>query len=87
MGASIPTRNKGCFKRFADDKEVETEVAENNQKTFRLWVSKHGTSVLMLMEDMSRNKCFSQVRITHVLRFIPICDLFTDSPSCIRGTR
>jgi hypothetical protein len=24
-------------------------------------------------------KCFSQVRISHVLRFIPICDLFTES--------
>jgi hypothetical protein len=30
---------------------------------------------------MSRNKCFLQVRISHVLRFISICDLFTDSPS------
>jgi hypothetical protein len=33
--------------------------------------------------DMSRNKCFSQVRISHVLRFISICDLFTDSSSYI----
>jgi hypothetical protein len=38
-------------------------------------------SVAMLVEDMSRNKCFSQIRISHVLRFISICDLFTDSPS------
>jgi hypothetical protein len=31
---------------------------------------------------MSRNKCFCfQVRISQVLRFISICDLFTDSPS------
>jgi hypothetical protein len=30
-----------------------------------------------------RNKCFPQVRISHVLRFISICDLFTDSPSCM----
>jgi hypothetical protein len=30
---------------------------------------------------MSRNKCFFQVRISHVLRFIFICDLLTDSPS------
>jgi hypothetical protein len=35
----------------------------------------------MLMENMSRNKCFLHVRISHVLRFISICDLFTDSPS------
>jgi hypothetical protein len=32
----------------------------------------------MLVEDMSRNKCFFQVWISHVLRFISICDLFTD---------
>jgi hypothetical protein len=32
---------------------------------------------------MSRNKCFFQVRILHVLSFISICDLFTDSPSYI----
>jgi hypothetical protein len=30
---------------------------------------------------MSRNKLFFQVRTVHVLRFISICDLFTDSPS------
>jgi hypothetical protein len=30
---------------------------------------------------MSRNKCFFQVRVSHVLRFMSICDLFTDSPS------
>jgi hypothetical protein len=42
---------------------------------------KRWTSVSMLVEDMSRNKCFLQVRISHVLRFISICDLFTDSPS------
>jgi hypothetical protein len=34
----------------------------------------------VLVEDMSRNKCFFQVQISHVLRFIFICDLFTDSP-------
>jgi hypothetical protein len=37
----------------------------------------------MLVEDMSRNKCFFQVRISHVLCFISICELFTDSPSNI----
>jgi hypothetical protein len=39
------------------------------------------TSVSMLVEDTSRNKRFSQVRISNILRFISICDLFTDSPS------
>jgi hypothetical protein len=32
---------------------------------------------------MSRNECFFQVQISHILRFISICDLFTDSPSYI----
>jgi hypothetical protein len=41
------------------------------------------TSVSMLMEDMSRNKCFFQGRISHGLRSVSICDLFTDSPSYI----
>jgi hypothetical protein len=38
------------------------------------------TSVSKLVGDMFSNKCFSQVRMSHVLRFISICDLFTDSP-------
>jgi hypothetical protein len=29
---------------------------------------------------MSRNKCFFQVRISHVLCFISVCDLLTDTP-------
>jgi hypothetical protein len=41
----------------------------------------YGTSVSMLVEDMSRNKCFFKVLLSHVLRFISICDLFADSPS------
>jgi hypothetical protein len=35
----------------------------------------------MFVEDMSRNKCFSQVQISRVLHFISIRDVFTDSPS------
>jgi hypothetical protein len=31
-----------------------------------------------------RLKMFFQIRISHVLRFISICDLFTDSPSYVR---
>jgi hypothetical protein len=31
--------------------------------------------------DMSRSKYFFQVLISHVLRFMSICDLYTDSPS------
>jgi hypothetical protein len=37
----------------------------------------------MLVEDMSRNKCFPSVRISHVLLFISICDQFTEFPSYI----
>jgi hypothetical protein len=34
----------------------------------------------MLVEDMLRNKWFFQARISHVLCFISICDLLTNSP-------
>jgi hypothetical protein len=58
---------------------------DNGQKISVLRVSTHwqsdGTSVSMFVKDMSRNKCFSQVRISHVLLFRFICDLFTDSSS------
>jgi hypothetical protein len=32
---------------------------------------------------MSRNKCSSEVRISHILRFISNCDLFTGIPSYV----
>jgi hypothetical protein len=35
----------------------------------------------VLVEDVSRNKCSFQVRISRVLRSISICVLFIDSPS------
>jgi hypothetical protein len=53
---------------------------DNSQKTSMLRVSTHGTSVSMLV-DMSRNKCFLQVWISHVFLFIYICHLFTGCPS------
>jgi hypothetical protein len=37
----------------------------------------------MLAQDMSRNKCFFLLQILHVLHFISISDLFTDSPLCV----
>jgi hypothetical protein len=49
------------------------------------WYS-DGTSVSALVEDISRNKWFSQIRISYVLRFISICDLFTDSPAYLIWT-
>jgi hypothetical protein len=33
---------------------------------------------------MSRKKCFLQVRISHALRFISICDLFENSSTYIK---
>jgi hypothetical protein len=46
------------------------------------WYS-YVTGVSVLVEAMSRYKCFFQVRISHILLFISICDLFTDCPSNI----
>jgi hypothetical protein len=63
---------------------------DNSQKTSMLrfstqhWQS-DGTSVSMLVEHMPRNKCIFQVRISHVLRFKTIFDLFNDSPSYDSG--
>jgi hypothetical protein len=80
----VEKRGKG----FAHDEEIETEV--------RMWLRqqskdfyaagfdalvKRWECVSMLVDDMSRSKCSFQVRMSHVLRFISICDLFTDSPS------
>jgi hypothetical protein len=39
----------------------------------------------MLVEDISRNKYFYRFRISHVSRFISICDLFTDSVSYLNS--
>jgi hypothetical protein len=33
----------------------------------------------VLVQDVSRNKCFFQVWVSDVLHFVSICDLFTDS--------
>jgi hypothetical protein len=62
------------------------EMAETSQKSSMLRVStqwqSYGTSVSMLTEDMSRNKCFfPQSSNIIILRFISIFDLCTDSPS------
>jgi hypothetical protein len=72
--------------KVANDARPSAELAEITVKTTcTLQVSTHwqsdGTGVSMLVADMSRNKCFSQFRISHVLRFIYFCDQYTDSPS------
>jgi hypothetical protein len=58
---------------------------DNSQKTSVFRVSTHwesdGTSVSKLVDDMSRKKCFFQVRISHVLGLVSICDVLIDSPS------
>jgi hypothetical protein len=68
-------------------KNIETEVRKwlrQQSKDFYTAsfdaMENDGTSISILVEVMSRNKCFLQVRISYVLRFISICDIFTDSP-------
>jgi hypothetical protein len=68
-------------KRLADDAEVETEV-----QTWLLCCGfrRTGKAMGQMYESWCR-KCreinvFFQFRISHVLRFISICDLFTGSP-------
>jgi hypothetical protein len=39
------------------------------------------------VEDMLRNKCFILFRIPHVLSFVSICGIFTDSPSYFQRFR
>jgi hypothetical protein len=77
-------------KRFADDKEVEkgeAEVAETTiEKLLRLCCGFRRTGKAtgrvssMLVKDMTTNEFLLQVRMSHILHFIVICVLFTDSP-------
>jgi hypothetical protein len=57
-------------------------VAETTVKTLPCCGFRH-TGKAMLVKDMSRNSFSFQVRMSHVLRFISMCDLFTDSPSYV----
>jgi hypothetical protein len=72
------TFHRWCWNRGA-------EVAETTVKRLLCcgFQCRDETSVSVLMEDMSRSKCFFQVRISGVLYIISICDLYTDSPSYI----
>jgi hypothetical protein len=74
--------------RFADDEEVETEVREwlrRQSKDFYI----AGFNALVKPWDKCINvagryvekRFLFQVRISHILRFISISDLFTDTPS------
>jgi hypothetical protein len=61
-----------------------SEVAQTTAKNFHAAgfdaLVKRWDKNIIVGEDMSRNKCSLEVRISHDLRFISICDLFTDSP-------
>jgi hypothetical protein len=73
-------------KRFPDE-EVEKEVRKwLRQQSADFYAAGVGALVKrwdkcipMSLEDMSRNKCFFQVRILHVLRFISVCALVFSS--------
>jgi hypothetical protein len=75
-------------KRFANDEEFEMEVQKwlrQQSKDFSVAgfdaLVKRWNKCINVDGVMLRNKCFLQVLISHVLRFIAICDLFTDSLS------
>jgi hypothetical protein len=68
--------------KISDDARTCAKVAKTAAKRllccgFRRTGKAKGR-VSMLVVDMSRNKCVFQIRILHVLRFIYICDVFTD---------
>jgi hypothetical protein len=85
-----PLKNRLGGKRFAEDEKAKREVRKWLRQQSRDFyaagfdaLAKRWDSVSMLMEDMSRNKCFFFRFEYHVLCSISICDLFTDSPSYI----
>jgi hypothetical protein len=77
-------------KCFTDDKEVETEVRKWLRQQskdfcavgFDALVKRWGKCI-NIDGGYVEKQMFFQVRTAHVLRFISICDLFTDSPSYI----
>jgi hypothetical protein len=48
---------------------------------FDALVKQQDKCISVFKEELSGNKCLFQFRISHTLRFIFLCDLFTDSPS------
>jgi hypothetical protein len=55
-------------------------VADNSQKTSMLRVLMHWDKCINVGEGCQEVNVFSRFEY-HVLQFISICDLFTDSPS------
>jgi hypothetical protein len=68
-------------KRFADDEEVETEVRKWLCSGFRRTGKAMGQVYQCWWRICREINVFFQVRISHVLRFISIYDLFADSSS------
>jgi hypothetical protein len=75
-------------KRFADDEEVETEVwkwlrQRSKDCGFQCTGKAMGQVYQRWWRICREINAFSQVRTSHVLRFMSICELFTDSPSYV----
>jgi hypothetical protein len=74
-------------RHFADEEEFEMEARKWLRQRAKILLScgfrrtgkAMGQMYQCWVKDMSRNKCFFQVRISLVLRFKSICHLFTDS--------
>jgi hypothetical protein len=69
------------FRRWRRGWSGGAEVAETTVERLLCFRFRRNGKAMGEVGDMSRNESFPQVRISHVLRFISICDLFTDSPS------
>jgi hypothetical protein len=71
-------------KRFADDEEVRKWLRQQSEDFYAAGFDalvKRLDKCISVGGGYSRNRFFSQVQISHVLRFISIYYLFTDSPS------
>jgi hypothetical protein len=66
-------------KSFAHDEEVDMKV----WKWLRQECCGFRRTSKAMVQDMSRNIFFLHVRISHILCFITICDLFSVSPSYV----
>jgi hypothetical protein len=84
-----PLKNHIGGKCFADDEEVETDVWKWLRQESKDFFAPGFDALVMRLDKCicwwricrEINGFFFQVRISHVLRFISICDLLTDFPS------
>jgi hypothetical protein len=88
------TESRNCHlggKRFTNDEEVETEVRKWLRKQSKDFYAAGFDALVKQWDEcisvgggyVKKQFFFIQVRISHVLHFVSICDLFTDSPSYI----